>query len=395
MGAGLGSNGGATAFWTRLGEALAPNARGPRARALRSVQVVVVVLAIAALMLGTLPDIAYGHDLALTVLALILSLLFGLEYVARLIVAIRASNAPDIAHPIRRSLAWMVSPLALIDLLAAVAVPAALAFGLPHPAARLLGVVWILKAVRHNPAFALIGRVLRNEGGALLSVLLGFLAVLLIAATAAHLAEKDAQAEAFGSIPAALWWAIATLTTTGYGDVVPHSLAGRLLGGAVMVCGIGLFALWAGILASAFGQEVRRGEFLRAWNLVAAVPLFQSLGAATIAAVARLLRPVEFAARRKVMRRGQEGDCMYFIVEGEVAVDLATGAAPLRLGPGAFFGEMALITGEARNATVSTLRRTVLLRLDVADFRDLAGKHPDLLMVIERGAAERTGARGN
>lgn len=80
---------------------------------------------------------------------------------------------------------------------------------------------------------------------------------------------------------------------------------------------------------------------------------------------------------------------MYFIVEGEVMVELAAGAALLRLAAGAFFGEMALITGEARNATVSTLRRTVLLRLDVADFHDLAGSHPDLLAVIKRGAAER------
>jgi voltage-gated potassium channel len=112
-----------------------------------------------------------------------------------------------------------------------------------------------------------------------------------------------------------------------------------------------------------------------------------------LAAVARLVRPVEFGARRRVIRRGQEGDCMYFIVEGEVEVDRAADAPPLRLGPGDFFGEMALIAGEPRNASVSTLRRTVLLRLDVADFRDLAGDHPELLAVIERGAADRAAAR--
>lgn len=386
------STGGRADFWVGLREALDTDARGPRARAFRAAQGIVVALAIAALVLGTLPEFAGGYDRALTVFALGLSLFFGLEYVARLFLAGRLGPDDESNTPTRRRLAWMASPLALVDLLAAVAVPTALILGLPHPAARLLGVVWILKAARHNPAFGLIGRVLRNEGRALLSVLVGFLAALLIAATAAHLAEKAAQPEAFGSIPAALWWAIATLTTTGYGDAVPQSAAGRLLSGAVMVCGIGLFALWAGILASAFSQEVRRGEFLRAWDLVAAVPLFQSLGAATIAAVARLLRPVEYGARRTVIRRGQAGDCMFFIADGEVAVELPAGAPPLRLGPGAFFGEMALVTGEARNATVSTLRHTVLLRLDVADFRDLAGNHPDLLAAIENEAAERGGA---
>ena len=120
-------------------------------------------------------------------------------------------------------------------------------------------------------------------------------------------------------MPAALWWAVTTITTTGYGDKIPASFAGRLLGGGVMVAGIGLFALWAGILASGFAQELRRRDFLESWDLVVRLPLFRNLGAAALAEVARLLKvqncPAEHgdrapgpAGRQHVLhRRGRSG----------------------------------------------------------------------------------------
>ncbi|MFZ8292018.1 potassium channel family protein, partial [Staphylococcus aureus] len=74
--------------------------------------------------------------------------------------------------------------------------------------------------------------------------------VLIAAATLAHIAERADQPEVFGSIPKALWWAIVTLTTTGYGDVVPQTAFGRIIAGFVMISGIGVLALLAGILAT-------------------------------------------------------------------------------------------------------------------------------------------------
>jgi voltage-gated potassium channel len=180
---------------------------------------------------------------------------------------------------------------------------------------------------------------------------------------------------------------VTTLTTTGYGDAVPVTLAGRLLGGAVMICGIGLFGLWAGILASGFSQELRRSEFLRTWDLVAHMPLFHSLGAPLIADVTRLLRTQVVSRGRVVVRRGQPGDSMFFIADGEVEV--FADPAPVTLTAGSFFGEMALITGEPRNATVVTTRTSMLLRLDVADFRDLMARSPELMRVIQSESARR------
>ena len=265
--------------------------------------------------------------------------------------------------------------------------PAALLSGIAPAGARLFGLVWVLKLVRYTPAFDLLVRVIRNERAPLASVLLAFLIVLLLAATGAYLFERDVQPATFGSIPAALWWAITTLTTTGYGDEIPVTAPGRLLAGVVMIGGIAVFALWAGILASGFAQELRRREFLRTWDLVARVPLFASVGAQTIAEVARRLRPRDLGAGRTVVRGGEPGDCMYFIVEGEVLIRLP--GRPVRLGEGAFFGEMALITGEPRVASVVTVQPTRLLVLDVADFRALAASRPELGQAIHAEAGQR------
>src|SRR4029077_17138163 len=118
-----------------------------------------------------------------------------------------------------------------------------------------------------------------------------FCIVLLAAASLAYLLERHDNPEAFGSIPKALWGGIVTMTTTGYGDVVPHTIAGRALSGVVMVGGILIFALWTGIIVNGYGEELRRLEFLRTWELVAKVPFFHDIGAPLIAEVARLLRP--------------------------------------------------------------------------------------------------------
>ena len=199
--------------------------------------------------------------------------------------------------------------------------------------------------------------------------------------------ERTAQPDVFGSIPAALWWAIVTMTTTGYGDVIPQTLLGRMLAGLVMVSGILVFALWAGILATGYAEETRRREFLRTWDLVAKVPFFHDVGASFIADVAQLLRPRDYPAGSAIMRRGEPGDCMYFVVSGEVEVRVSPG--PVSLGPGEFFGQDALLTGLPRNATVVAIRQCTLLSLDIVDFRQLLARQPDLARIIREEADRR------
>ena len=216
------------------------------------------------------------------------------------------------------------------DLLAFAPILAALVLAVGSETLRLLGIVWVLKLIRYTPALALLARVIRNERQPLIGVFVAFLIVLLLAATGACVVEREVQPAAFGSIPAAMWWAIVTLTTTGYGDEVPITLTGRLLGAVTMMAGIGMVALFTGILANGFAQETRRRDFLRTCELVARLPLFQSLGAFPIAEITKLLRPERLAPGRTVMRKGQPGDCMYFIASGRSGDPHPARTHPLR-----------------------------------------------------------------
>ena len=335
---------------------------------------VIAIVGLAAFLAGTLPDLASIYGGALTVLCLAVSALFAVHYALRLY-----------QSPVRTS--WAMSTPAIIDLLAAAPVPLALVLGASPETARLFGVFWALKLIRHNPAFTLFTRVLRNERQPLASVTTVFVVVILFAATIAFLAERQVQPEAFDSVPSAIWWAVTTVTTTGYGDRVPATFVGRVLAGATMISGIGLFALWAGILASGFAQELRRRSFLESWDMVVRLPLFRNLGAAPLAEIARLLKVQNCRAETVIVRTGQPGDSMYFIAEGEAEV--LAGAARIRLKPGQFFGEAALITGEPRNATVVAVGPVRLLRLDVIEFRDLASRLPELLAIIRSEDSRR------
>lgn len=250
--------------------------------------------------------------------------------------------------------------------------------------------IWLLKPLRHSTFFRLLGRVVSRAAPSLVGVTSLFGIVLFGASLIAYLIERDVQPDKFGSIPQAMWWAVVTLSTTGYGDEIPQTLAGRVLAGLVMMSGIGIFALWAGILATGFFEEVRRQDFVRNWQLVAAVPLFQKLGSAAFVEIVRALRPRVVPAGAVICRKGEAGDQMFFIVEGRVSIATPS-PTPVELGPGSFFGEMALISGEPRSATVSAATEVSLLSLYSEDFQMLSSSNPEIAEVIRKTAEARRG----
>jgi voltage-gated potassium channel len=302
---------------------------------------------------------------------------FIFEWVVRLRHAIQSE----------RLFAYAASGRGLVDAVAAAGVPLAFLLGANPKSAWLLGVFWMFKLVPGIPGLRQLRRVLVLESGPLLSVLVIFLMVLFLASVAVHYLERDAQPVAFGSVPATLWWAVATLTTTGYGDVVPITPLGRLVAAVVMICGLGVFGLWTGILATGFAAETRRDNFLKTWESVSKVPFFAALGPAAIADVTHMLRTMDLPSRTMIIRKGQAGDCMYFIAAGEVEVDLP--GKKVALGEGAFFGEMALLGSNSRSANITTTRVSRLLVLDLVDFRMLMARHPDLAETIDAEAKRR------
>ena len=286
-----------------------------------------------------------------------------------------------------RGLAYLTSARGLVDAAGALAVPLALLSGANSKTAWLLSVLWIVKVLPGIPGLRQLRRVLVLESGPLFSVLVIFLMVVFLGSVAVYFFERDVQPATFGNVPAALWWAVVTLTTTGYGDVVPITLPGRLVAALVMISGLGVFGLWTGILATGFAAETRRDNFLKTWESVSKVPFFATLGPAAIADVTHMLRTIDLPPRTTIIRKDQTGDCMYFIASGEVEVDLP--GKKVRLVEGAFFGEMALLGNNLRTANITTTRLSKLLVLDLVDFRLLMARHPDLAETIDAEAKRR------
>jgi voltage-gated potassium channel len=201
-----------------------------------------------------------------------------------------------------------------------------------------------------------------------------------------YFAEREVN-PGFASVPHAMWWAVVTLTTLGYGDVVPVTVVGKLLGSVVAVLGLCMFALPASILASGFSEEMKRQNFVSTWHLVAKVPFFARLQATEIAEIASLLKLYRAVRGEVLMREGDTGECMYFIVSGQVEVRGKAGVFVLKTGD--FFGEIALIERCPRTATVKAIGRCQLLILDARDFHKFVAHDHALLETIWETARQR------
>jgi voltage-gated potassium channel len=123
------------------------------------------------------------------------------------------------------------------------------------------------------------------------------------------------------------------------------------------------------------------------------VPLFAGLDASGIAAIARLLKPEIAPAHYAIVRRGEPATAMYFIMSGEVEVDVDP--HPVHLRSGQFFGEIALLKDSLRTATVTAATETQLLALEAGDFRKLIDQYPDLREKIARIADTRLGGENH
>ena len=234
-------------------------------------------------------------------------------------------------------------PYQLIDLIAILPYYLVTMVGWDLRILRVLRLFRFFKIVRYSPALQVILRVFYNEGRALLGALMIMVALLLFAATGMTFIEGKVQPETFGDIPRSMWWAIATLTTVGYGDAIPVTTLGKLWAGLFMVFGLGMFALPIGIISTGFAQEIHRREFIINWSTVARVPLFRNLTAKELSEIMRMLHSQRFSPGSVILRAGDKARALYIIVSG--SVEMASSDQRVILAPGQFFGELGLISG--------------------------------------------------
>jgi voltage-gated potassium channel len=182
--------------------------------------------------------------------------IFAVEYILRVWASVDFRDA-DYRDPLWGRLRYMRSFFALVDL--AAVLPAAIGLFVPADlrVVRLLRLLRMLKLVRHSTTFGLLLSVLREEAQSIGSLIVVLLLTVTIAGDLMYMLEGKAQPQVFTSIPVAMWWAIETLTTVGYGDIVPITALGRILGGFVTIIGIGTLAVFSGLITVGFLDQLK------------------------------------------------------------------------------------------------------------------------------------------
>lgn len=372
----------------RVYELLEPGSADRAAYAVDVVLIVLVLVNVAAAVLESLPRLEADYAPIFVAIEVVSVLVFTAEYALRLWAAPEHAPFGDVP-PWRARLAFARQPQSIIDLLSVAPVWLALFVPADLRSFLILRLLRFFKLARYSPGIASLAEAVYTERRALLASGVILLGTVLICASAMHFAEREAQPDKFGTIPDAMYWAVITLATVGYGDAVPVTGLGRVVAGLTAVTGIMMLALPVGILASAFAREIQKRDFVVTWSMVARVPLFADLDAGEVADIMRWLHSRFCEADEIVVRRGEEADSMYFIATGEVEIELPEG--PLRLKPGEFFGEIAILTHSERNATVKAVKPSKLLVLDARDLRHLLDHSPRMAERIRQVAEERVG----
>ena len=354
-----------------------------------SVLIALIVGNVAAAVIETVEPIFLAYSRWFNAFEYFSVAVFTIEFLLRIWVA-------DMHMPLARLKPWVArmrfaaEPSAIVDLLAILPFYLAL-FGIGGDLRilRIFRLIRFLKLARYSPGLRSLTAALAEESRAIFGALLVMAGLAITAATLMYIFEHRVQPDKLGSIPQALWWALATLTTVGYGDVVPVTVAGKLIGGFFMILGLMMFALPVGIVATAFAREIHSREFVVTWSMVARVPMFSNLTATEIAAVMKLLHSRKVDRGAVIVHAGDPAHSMYFIMTGSVIVQLADKEVVLE--EGSFFGEIALLRKAKRSATVVARETTALLELDAISLESLMHSNPEIGRQIKAVARERLG----
>ena len=346
-----------------------------------------VLLSVLSVIFESVPEYGDRYSVVFNGIEYVAVAAFTLEYLLRVWCApehaLYAGRSPTAAR-----VAFIKSGWALVDLAAFLPFYLSFYFSADLRIFLMLRLLRFFKFARYSPGIRTLLAVIEAERKALLAWLILLFGAVLFYSTAMHLAEHEAQPEKFGTIPDAMWWAIETVTTVGYGEVIPLTLAGKLVASFAMVTGFLLLGLPVGILATSFAEEIHRQEFVVTWTMVASVPLFRGLDASGIAEIMRYLRAQSFPRGALIVRKGDPAHSMYFVAEGEVEVDLERQS--VKLGEGQFFGEVAVLQKTSRTADVRATAPTKLLVLDSYDLQTLTKRNPEIGDAIAEVAHSRS-----
>ena len=217
-----------------------------------------IILNVTAVILETVPSIHGPHATFFRYFDLVSVIIFTIEYVLRVW---SCNHDPRYAHSFHGRLKYMVSTGALIDLLAILPFYVHVIVGLDLRVLRILRLLRFLRLFRltaYMKSARMVRSVFKTRANDLKLSFILIIFLIIIASCLVFFAEHDAQPKIFSSIPSTIWWAIITVTSVGYGDMVPITIPGKILTSIISLSGLAVFALPAGIITAGFLEEMRK-----------------------------------------------------------------------------------------------------------------------------------------
>jgi voltage-gated potassium channel len=216
-----------------------------------------IVLNILSVVLSTVDSVAIQHSKWFDRLEYISVIVFSLEYILRVWVS---NLRRGYHHPLYGRIRYMLTPMAVIDLCSVV--PFFLVIG-THIDVRFITIMRfmrllrIFKLKRYSHALHTLGNVISEKKEELVIIFISIIVLLVMSASLMYIIEHHAQPNQFSSIPATMWWAVTTLTTVGYGDMIPITPFGKILSAFISMLGIAMFALPAALMSSGFTEQIQ------------------------------------------------------------------------------------------------------------------------------------------
>ena len=233
--------------------------------------IILIVVNVFAVVIETLPQLTGRYHFAFMILDYFTVGIFAIEYCLRVWSSVENKANNHTLSESRLRLNYIFSPMAIIDLIAFLPSLLQAVVSIDLRFLRVLRLLRMFKLTRYSASMEMVLNVAHKEKNAFFAAFFVLMILVVIAAGGMYYVEREHQPEAFASIPHAMWWALVTLTTVGYGDTIPVTILGKVFGGFIIIGGVGLVALPAGIMASAFAEEMRIRKSKLTFNIKTAL----------------------------------------------------------------------------------------------------------------------------
>lgn len=334
-----------------------------------------------AVILETVPDLYNGYRGFFSAFEQITVYIFAVEYFVRVWSSVEDPRV-GAASPVRGRLLFALRPMMIVDFLSFAPYFIAVAFGgaVDLRALRVLRLLRLLKIARYSQAMPALLGVLYAERRALFGAFILLIFTVCVTGEIMHVIEGGAQPKSFGTLPGSMYWAIATLTTVGYGDETPITWAGKLFAGITMVTGLVLFALPVGIIATGFVNGLHKREFSITWSMVKRQPLFDGFEMEATRQILDTMGATVVQDHTRITVAGQNANMFYLIISGKAHAEDESGSWDLEAGD--IIGEQSLEDHAYYTRTVWARTEMRMMNLLGEDLRRLARKYPLLAQRI-------------